>query len=279
MTIRQQAEMQQQFTETEKCVANFILEQPQSISDMSIRDLAQITYTSTPTVLRVCRKLGFDGFKEFKKALLLELENEKHLSAQIDASHPFHKYETPSRIVGTLSSLYKESIESTAALLKLPEVSKVANDIYSANRLFLYAVGDSQITSRLFANKLLKLNIHPILAAENCQEMEETYNLRQDDYALFVTYKGMYQRFVSCAAVLRRRHIRTGLITCNAESQLASLCGTTILLPSTEQISKIATFHSQISIGFTLNVLYSLIYEKDFDQHKQHKDLLDSVSY
>ncbi len=80
------------FTETEKSVANYILEYPQNISDMSIRDLAQVTCTSTPTILRVCRKLGHEGFKEFKKDLLLELENEKHFFTRVDVSYPFQKY-------------------------------------------------------------------------------------------------------------------------------------------------------------------------------------------
>ena len=279
MTIRQQIESQQTFTEAEKGVTSYILERPQDVLDMSIRDLAQTTFASAPTVLRVCRKLGYDGFNEFKKALLIELENEKHFSSAIDASRPFRKSETPNRIVGALGSLYKESVESTAALLKLPDVSKVADDMFRANRLFLYAAGDTLITCRLFANKLLKLNIHPIFATENSQEMEETYNLRQDDYALFVSYKGIYHHFVSCAAILKRRKIKTGLITCNTESPLVPLCTTTLLIPNTEQVSKIATFHSQISIEFVLNVLYSLIYEKDYEQHEQHKSLLDTVSY
>lgn len=250
MTIRSQIETQNLFTASEKSVANYILERPQSISDMSIHDLAQVTYTSTPTVLRVCRKLGYEGYRQFKKALLLELENEKHLLTQIDASRPFYK-----------------------------EVDGVAQDILTADRFFIYAVGDTRITCSLFANKLLKLNIHPVFATENYQEMEETYNLKKGDYALFVSYKGMNERLADCAAVLKRRGIKTCLITCNAQSPLVPLCSALLLLPDTEKINKIATFHSQISIGFTLNLLYSLIYEKDYEGNKQHKEVLDKVSY
>ncbi len=181
--------------------------------------------------------------------------------------------------MGSISSLYKEIIESTAAMLKLPEVSRIASEIFGANRLFLYVIGDTKITCQLFANKLLKLNMHPIFATENYQEMEETYNLKNNNYALFVTYKGMYHRFASCAAILKRRSVKTGVITCNADSPFVPLCTNMILLPNTEQFSKIATFHSQISIGFVLNVLYSLIYEKDYERHAQHKEVLDSVAY
>ena len=277
--IRQKIQSRTIFTEAEKSVAGYILEKPQDVLDMGVRDLAQATFTSAPTVLRVCRKLDCAGFNELKKALLIDLENEKHFPAEVDASIPFLKSEKPNRIIGSLSSLYKESVESTAAMLKVPEVSQIADNIVHANRLFLYALGDSQITCRLFANKLLKLDIHPILAAENGQEMEETYNLRQDDYALFVTYKGIYPRFVSCAAILKRRKVKSGVITCNAESPLVTLCANTIQIPDAEQVRKIASFQSQISLGFALNVIYSFIYESDYERHERHKSVLDAVSY
>ena len=259
MTIRQQIESQQIFTETEKCVVELIHDDPQSVSEMSIHTLAQAAYTSTPTVLRVCKKLGYDGFKAFKKALLLEIENEKHLDASIDASQPFRKYETPNRMVGALNTLYKESVGATASMLDLPVLSKMAGDIYSASRVFLYAIGDTKITCQLFANK------------------QETHNLRTDDYALFVSYKGLSKSFASCASELKRRGVKTGLITGNADRPLVSLSGSVILLPNTEEASNIATFHSQISIGFALNALYSLIYQKDYESHSRHKNLLDST--
>lgn len=278
MTIRQQISTKQIFTETEKSITAYILERPQDISDMSIRELAQVTYTSAPTVLRVCRKLGFNGFNEFKKALLIELENEKHINENIDVSKPFYQYESPSRIIGSLSSLYKECVEATSAMLNLSELMQLADAMYSAHRIFIYAVGDTQITCRLFANKLIKLNIHPILAAENNQAIEETYNVRKDDIALFVTYKGVNQMLKPCAAVLNHRKIRSGLITCNPKSPLATFCSDIILLPPMEHLDKIATFYSQISIGFVLNVLYSLVYEKDYEQHERHKKVLDSLT-
>ena len=279
MTIQQRIESEDLFTETEKSVTRYILRRPEDVLDMTIRDLAQVTFTSTPTVLRVCKKLGFDGYKEFRTALIKELENEKHFVSEVDPSRPFGRNETPSRIVGAITTLYKESIESTAAMLKMTDMADTANQIFHSRRLFIYAAGDTQITCRLFANKLHKLNIHPVLATENHQEMEESYNLTKDDFALFVTYKGLYNRFASCAAILKRRGIRTCVITCNPDSPLISLCTGSILLPNTEEISKIATYHSQISIGFVLNVLYSLIYNGDYERHEQHKEVLDKVSY
>lgn len=278
MTIREKIQAEHSFTERENQVATYMLAQPLQVADMNIRELAQCTYTSTPTVIRVCHKLGFDGFSEFKRALLLELEQEKHVRTRIDASHPFARYETPNRIVGALHSLYAECVESTATLLDVPAATRMAAEMFQAKRLFLYAVGDTQITCQRFANKLVKLNRYPIFVTHNYQELAETRNIRPEDYALFVTYKGRNEQLLTCAHILKRRGVPRGLITGNGAGAMVPLFPAVLTLPNTEQGSNIATFYSQIAIGFTLDVLYSLIYEMDYERHTRHKEMMDEFS-
>ena len=47
-------------------VYHFIIKHPQSVSYMTIRDLAAQAGVSTTTVLRFCRKLHCDGWSEFR---------------------------------------------------------------------------------------------------------------------------------------------------------------------------------------------------------------------
>lgn len=57
----------------EKGILKFLLENPEHEVDCSIKQLAQHSFTSPSTVIHLCRKIGFDGYKEFHKALLCEL--------------------------------------------------------------------------------------------------------------------------------------------------------------------------------------------------------------
>lgn len=52
-----------------RAVATAILDQPEKVLYMSINELAQVADVSDPTVLRFARKLGFEGYKEFKQGL------------------------------------------------------------------------------------------------------------------------------------------------------------------------------------------------------------------
>lgn len=61
------------YSRSAQAVAKVILEQPARVISMSIVELAQLAEVSDPTVLRFSRKLGFAGYKEFKRALAEEL--------------------------------------------------------------------------------------------------------------------------------------------------------------------------------------------------------------
>ena len=53
------------FHASEMAIAQTILKDPQSISAMSITELAQLSKTSVSSVVRFSKALGFRGFPEF----------------------------------------------------------------------------------------------------------------------------------------------------------------------------------------------------------------------
>lgn len=65
--------------ETDLAIYNFIIDDPEKINHMRIRDLAIATHTSTASILRLCKKFGCNGFSEFKVRLSLFLEEQKDI--------------------------------------------------------------------------------------------------------------------------------------------------------------------------------------------------------
>lgn len=64
------------FNELEVEVYHFVLKHRQVTAYMTIRELASAAGVSTTTVLRFCRKLGCEGFAEFKVRFRMELDAE-----------------------------------------------------------------------------------------------------------------------------------------------------------------------------------------------------------
>ncbi|MDE6950246.1 MAG: MurR/RpiR family transcriptional regulator, partial [Lachnospiraceae bacterium] len=61
------------FTNHEKDVARYILDHPDKAPGMSSAELAEASFTSKATVVRLCKKLGLTGYQEFRLKLVEEI--------------------------------------------------------------------------------------------------------------------------------------------------------------------------------------------------------------
>lgn len=60
------AKHQKSFGDLDRQIVKYMLNNKEALRDLSITDLADATYTSKSTVLRLVKKLGFSGYSEFK---------------------------------------------------------------------------------------------------------------------------------------------------------------------------------------------------------------------
>ncbi len=75
-------EIIKQFTETEQHLYRFIMENRDKVMFMRVRELSEATHVSPASIVRFTRKLGFDGFSEFKVQLKQEAKlNSKRKTA------------------------------------------------------------------------------------------------------------------------------------------------------------------------------------------------------
>lgn len=70
----------------EMMVYNFVIKNRDAVMYMTIRELAEAAGVSTTTVLRFCRKLGCDGYSEFRIRFKLYLSQEEPQQANFGAS-------------------------------------------------------------------------------------------------------------------------------------------------------------------------------------------------
>ena len=89
MTIIDKIKSQTNFTYTERSVVNYMLKNNPEIVNLTIHQLAILTNTSNATIIRICKKLGFKGFRDFKLALITELAALKYMANSVDFNLPF----------------------------------------------------------------------------------------------------------------------------------------------------------------------------------------------
>ncbi|WP_367236963.1 MurR/RpiR family transcriptional regulator, partial [Thomasclavelia sp.] len=82
------------FSTSEKVIIDFILKEKMKIKNMTTKDIANATFTSPSTLIRIAHKMKFNGWNELKDAYLKEIEYLQSHFLDVDANYPFTNEDT-----------------------------------------------------------------------------------------------------------------------------------------------------------------------------------------
>ncbi|MHA7775030.1 MurR/RpiR family transcriptional regulator [Roseibium sp. M-1] len=186
------------FPAREQKVATYVEAHLAQISDMTIAELAKACGVSTPTVVRFCRTLGCDGFREFK----LRLAQNLAVSLQyISAPQPSEQAASDTAIDRVLGALY-----ATANVMRQqvdPEQLELAVQAIAGSRQLLAAGigGGSSMVATEAANRFFRLGIPSIALEDSYLLQMRAATLGPQDVLLCVSASGEAEELVSAAEI------------------------------------------------------------------------------
>lgn len=102
----------EKLTPSERSVANLLLKDYPVSGLLTITEIAEQTGVSTPSVLRMCRKLGFDGFAELQKEMRQEVTASlKDPMKKLDAWHSDNDLHLVSQFSNAISSNVRHTLQ------------------------------------------------------------------------------------------------------------------------------------------------------------------------
>lgn len=104
-------------TPQEQVVASYILENMKIIPALSAQGLAEQSFTSKATVVRLCQKLDFSGFQEFKLQLLAEWHEKQRLDALL-SKEPILSNSNSEDLLDILPQIYDKALTNTRYALR-----------------------------------------------------------------------------------------------------------------------------------------------------------------
>ena len=225
----------------------------------------------------MCQKLGYHGYSQFKVEFIKEMESRKYQIETVDYSQPFRGSESIQDIICSMAAMYKEGTDLLLQKLDGKILTGISKTILEARRLYIYAVGDSMITARAFSNKLLKLDIYPILVYEFNEGNASSYNVTNKDCAMFLSYSLGYSHFKKCFKTLKKKQVPIITITANEGDIITKLSTYKLIVPRKKGDFKIATFYSQFAFGFLCDILYASLYSQNYQYYSGRKEEIDRL--
>ena len=272
MLIIEKLERMEQLSEAEKEVAKKVIELKGQIKDMSIRELASDSYTSTSAVTRLCHKMGFRGYHDFKEKYLEEMKYLHEHFENIDANIPFLKDDNLAKVLGSVSELYQETAKDTLSLVDYFDYIEATKMIDRSQNIYVLCIGVAIELGKIFAVRMMRIGKNVIVSENVNEQFYQSYNATQDDTFILISYSGTTLKTKQYIENIVKRKAHSILITSRGESQWQDKVD--IILPMTTReklYSHIASYTSTVSIMLILDMLYSCYFHKHYDEAFQHK--------
>lgn len=255
------------FSPSESIIIDYILKKGKDIKNMTIAQIANETYTSSPLFIRIAKKLGFDGWNEFKEAYLKELDY-LYLNQEVDANIPFVVNDDIMNIAYNLCVLERETIQDTYSLISHDDLQKAIRLLRDCKYIDVYSRSVHMHIVRSFQERMYILRRHVQLCSLS-DELDSTYLMSDQNHcAIIISYSGHAPHIKHLIETLRKKQTSIITITNLEDNELSLLADVTLRMSSRELIyTKIADFASSLSLKYILDILYSCIFSIHYQQN------------
>lgn len=240
------------FTFQEKVVASYILDNPEVILDSTAKELAIKTYTSSPTIIRMCKKLGFNGYPSFQLQFVKEYSKKKNQKEVV-----ISKESSMVDFSDYVESMYYESIVQTKDMLKKDSLNRIANLLYHVKKIDFYASDMNFPRVEIMCMKLSNLGIHAQAFNTLSESYVETIN-PNECVSFIISHSGKNSTMIDIAYRLRKKNIKTIAITSKIVKDLELVCNESIhLYRSSGEFSGILEY--SISLEYILDIIFTCL--------------------
>ncbi|OYU38711.1 MAG: RpiR family transcriptional regulator [Pseudorhodobacter sp. PARRP1] len=193
-----------------------------------LRDVAQGSGVSEAMVVKVAKKLGFAGFRDFRQGLIGYYNSDTAaLHSEIGAQ------DTAGEIVQKVFRTAMQALEETFAILDLAAFERAADFLHRARLRDFYGLGGSAQIARDVSHKFLRIGIRAQVFDDAHMMAMSASLLTQHDVALAFSHSGTTAAVIDAVELARSNGARTIAVTNYADSPLARMVD--VVLCSTAQ--------------------------------------------
>jgi RpiR family carbohydrate utilization transcriptional regulator len=244
-----------EFSKSEKKVAEVILANPQSAIHSSIATLAKLANVSEPTVNRFCRRLDTKGYPDFKLHLAQSLANgTPYVNRHVD------EFDGPGEYTNKIFESTMASLEVARQSIDISMVNRVVDLLTQAHKISFFGLGASASVAHDAVNKFFRFNVPVIHFEDILMQRMSCMNSTEGDVVIFISHTGRTKSLVDVAQIARANDATVIGIT-TADTPLAKECNyvlslavpedTDLYMPMASRIAQL-TLIDVLATGFTL---------------------------
>lgn len=207
----------------EKRAASFLLDNSDELLDLTLNEFAERSGSSQASIIRLCKTIGLDGFKQLKAELAHQLREH-----EVEYFNPDDLPAAPalSRMSGALREVFSlnvRTLQDTFALIT-EQYEAALQAILGARQLAFFSIGNGHMPCQYAYMMFRRIGYACSANTDPDLQMIDACNLERGDVAIAVSHTGQTRNVVAAMDIARKRGATTICITKHAKSPLTNVC-------------------------------------------------------
>lgn len=247
----------------EREIVDYILEKPEEVANLSIYMLAEKTYASPSTIIRLCHEIGLNGYRELRRAVACEIAVRRE--RQKEKEQEISRYDSIQEIIDKITDQNRLSLEKTRTLLNMDTVQKCVELICRSRTVCLFGMGSSLCVARDAYLKFLRLNKPCVINDDWHAQLVQAWNMNSEDVGLVISYSGRTAEVIECMKAMRENRVPVIAVTRCRRSPVAELSTYNIYVAAEESTFRTGAMSSRISQLNVIDILYTAYANSNYE--------------
>lgn len=262
--------------QSERKIAQFILDNPSSTIGMTANNLAKESGTSPASVIRFCKSIGIPSFTELKIRLSAEIDSPSYTSySDITPDEPIN--EIKNKLLGNAYQSMKETLN----ILSVSDIEKFVEAIDDSDIIYVFGLGASYLVAENIAQKWNRIGKTCVCIADPHLLISILSSSTKNSVFIGISNSGETKEVLSLVKVAQMNDVKTISLTQFGSNSLSSKVDISIqTVKSKEAELRSAATSSLLSQFMAVDVLfYSYVsknYDANIEQIRHSRSLVDA---
>ena len=244
----------------EQRVADFILKHAEDLIYLTVTELAERTQTSESTVVRLCQKIGYKGYQEFKIMLARDLVGPTEtVYEEIDRG------DTLSVLKNKIFQANAQALKDTIEVLSDDELGRAVSALATARRVEIYGIGGSAALALDAYHKFMKLGISCTWLSDSDLMAMSSSLLGTTDVVLGISHTGASRDVCDAMENAQNAGATTICITHRATSPITKVANVKLFTAAKETAFGSDATSSRIAQLTIIDTLFAGIANQNYD--------------
>lgn len=201
--------------DAEKKVADYVVENQETVIEMTVSELAIESKTSEATIIRFCKKCGCKGFHHMKIKMAKEMldKGNETISSELNILNMRQS-------LNNILANKIEELHQTISQISEVEFKEILDDIIQAKTVLFAAMGNTIPIAMDGAYKFNQIGIGAVASTIWETQLAFSHTLQEGDVVIAISASGASKYLVELAKVAVAKGAKVIAITNNAKSPL-----------------------------------------------------------